>query len=136
MEKAERAGKEAAECERDYYWESKIREEVERRLSESNYSVDITKVLTASKGPDGLPKDIYLGSDPLTLTYIRNLKEEVRAFKAFNLYRILFETLKSQSCDIMFNRSKDFDDMRVGKAMLYNLGVQENIMKTIEDRKV
>lgn len=42
------------------------------------------------------------------------------------------ETLKDEAQTIMFLKSKDFQDMLVGKMMLYNLDVQNKIVERVE----
>ena len=106
---------------------------VSKRMSELNYAVDPMQVLLAEYHPQtGKTIAVYLGKERLNVSQISNLKQEVYMFKNTQLYSIFMNTVKDQAQQIMFNKSKDFDDMRTGKAMLYNLDILDNIAKTID----
>lgn len=78
---------------------------------------------------------LYLHNKALEDAEVKNLQQEIRHLKSLWIWKIITETLKDQAQQVMFTKSKDYSDMVAGKMMLYNLGVQENIIKMIEDYK-
>lgn len=147
LEMSEQAGREAS----DYLWKTRtlhaeatlkqfqekrdleIEQKVSARMAELNYAVDPMQVLKAEYHPQtGKTIAAYLGKERLNIGQIGNLKQEVQLIKNTQLYSIFMNTVKDQAQQIMFTKSKDFDDMRTGKAMLYNLDILDNIIKTIE----
>lgn len=76
-------------------------------------------------------KVLTLGGEQIPENLLSELKEEAITFKKMKLHSLFQETLKGQAYGIMFEKSKDFDDMKTGKMMLYNLGVQENIIELL-----
>lgn len=67
---------------------------------------------------------------------MRSLQNEVKFLTHTRVWKILTETLKEQAEKIMFEKSTSFDDMKTGKMMLYNLNVQQQIIKIIESYKL
>lgn len=138
MERAERAGREAAQYEAslkimELNSEIKsLRGEVETLSPAKDYVVDVRDVISARSNPDGSTSLIYLGGEQLNNQEISNLQAEVRFLRSSKLWPIITSTLKSQAQDVMFNKSQTFDDMVAGKMMLRNLDVQEKILATIE----
>lgn len=59
------------------------------------------------------------------------LLEEAKFLYDSRLWKILINTPKARAMEIMFTKSENFEDMRNGKMMLYNLSLQENLVKTI-----
>jgi hypothetical protein len=57
---------------------------------------------------------------------LRNLQEECKAFENFRLKTILFTLPKAHAEHKMFTEAKSWDDMLLGKMMLYNVSIQEN----------
>jgi hypothetical protein len=102
------------------------------KLSELTHTTDPVKVISIRGDQEGNPILITIGTEKMTKNEIKNLKEEVIFYKRTRLYKILQETLKSQAQDMMFKKSKSYDDMQGGKYMLLNLDVQDRIMKGIE----
>ncbi len=78
---------------------------------------------------------LFLGKNKLADQEIVNLQQEVKYFRTLRLHGIFLETVREQARTIMFEKAKDFDDMRSGKAMLHCLGVLENIINTVEKYK-
>ena len=78
---------------------------------------------------------LYLHDKALEEAEIKNLQQEIKHLRSLWIWRIITETLKDQAQQVMFTKSKDFNDMVAGKMMLYNLGVQERIIKLIEEHK-
>ncbi len=74
---------------------------------------------------------IAIDGEMITPGEANALIEEAKFFAESRLYKILINTLRKQAMDVMYNLSEDFDDMRNGKMMLYNLSLQENIVKAL-----
>lgn len=94
-------------------------------------TVDIDQVITQNKL--GL---LFINNEQISIGEVQSLKEEIKFIKSTRLWRILTESLRDQAHKIMFEKSTTFDDMKSGKMMLYNLRVQENILKIIEEYKL
>jgi len=71
---------------------------------------------------------IFIAGEPLQEGEASALETEAKMFKEMRLYKLLFGTLIDQAYKTMFEKSTNFDDMRNGKMMLYNIGVQKNIV--------
>lgn len=56
------------------------------------------------------------------------LREEARFVSKTRLWQIMQETLKATAQEKMFEKSVDFDDMKFGKTMLYNLDIQQKLI--------
>lgn len=140
---AEDAGREAAK----YPLEIEIRELQHKHKNEINYlAEDLANkkiqdlgygfnpddVMTTSKNPDGTVRLVYLGGEQLGGQEVRNLQQEVKFLRSSKIWPIITDTLKSQAHDLIVNKSQTFEDMRSGKMMVFNLSVQDNILKSIE----
>lgn len=67
----------------------------------------------------------------ITPNELRDLQEQVRALQTMRLKTILFTLPKALAQDKMFTSAQNWDDMLIGKMMLYNVSVQENAMLAI-----
>ena len=75
---------------------------------------------------------VYLGGKLLTDTEITNLNAEVKYFKTLRLYDIFRNTVRGQAYLTMFEKSKTFEDMISGKAMLHAIGTLDSILNTVD----
>lgn len=89
-------------------------------------------VITIAKDKQGNVTHLFLNGELVTENEAKSLKEEVRFLKNTRLWSIFQNTLANQARKTMFELSKDYDDMRNGKMMLYNLDVQKNILSAID----
>lgn len=71
---------------------------------------------------------------PLTKQELTTLKAEVKALEGFRIWKIMSETTKHYAEERIFNKSINMDDIRYGKAMLYNLDLQKSILKVIKNK--
>jgi hypothetical protein len=69
-----------------------------------------------------------LGGEKLTENELRGLKEEAGYIKRTRLWSVLTNTLQDQAHTVMFQKSKNWEDMVTGKTMLYNIDIQEKII--------
>lgn len=71
-----------------------------------------------------------IGGEKISDNELRSLKEEAGFIQRCRLWSIMTSTLKHQAHLSMFEKSKSFDDMVIGKTMLYNIDVQEKFLET------
>ncbi len=74
---------------------------------------------------------VYLGNKEISKGELLSLRQEAEYFKASRLASILWNSLYDQACKIMFEKAENFDDMRNGKMMMYNVSTQKRIVDTI-----
>lgn len=74
---------------------------------------------------------LFLDGEELSADEMIRLQQEADYFANSRLASILWNSLYSQAQKIMFENSEDFDDMRNGKMMMYNISVQKNIVDKI-----
>ena len=75
---------------------------------------------------------VKLNGIAVTANEVKQLQAEIKALENFRIWGIMTDSLRYVAYDKIFNRSVNFDDVIAGKMMLYNLGVQSDIIKTIK----
>ncbi len=95
-------------------------------LKEYFCAITLDDIITVDKS--GVVK---IDGEAATPGELSSLFEEAKFFAESRLYKILINLPKKQAMDVMYNLSESFDDMRNGKMMLYNISLQENIMKIL-----
>lgn len=98
-------------------------------------SVDPNQVITWEKNQYGM-KEIQLNGKPITTAEVKSLQEEIKFLKKTRIWNIIHETIGEQARQVMFERSTTYQDMLTGKMMLYNLKLQKDIMKILEEIRV
>lgn len=73
-----------------------------------------------------------LGGEPISETELKNLQQEVKALKAFHIWRIMTETVKQKAIQTGFVESENWERTMSGKMMLHNLGILKSIVDSIE----
>lgn len=74
---------------------------------------------------------LLVGGNKLPQGEAANLVKEIRLLKELpSFYRIL-ESMKGNANEMMFKKSKNIDDLVFSKAMLYNIGVLEELIELI-----
>ena len=90
------------------------------------------------------PKDIFtvtkdgyvlLGKEPITADEVASLQEEIKFLEKTRIWAIMSAGVGERARQIMFEKSKTFEDMRVGKAMLYCMEMLRNTMVQIKSIK-
>ncbi len=94
-------------------------------------SVNPFDVLTVTK--NGL---ILLNGEQIAEAELKQLKGEVGALKEFMVWRVLNQTVRQKAIEMSMYQSTSFEQVLSGKLMLHVLGLQESIMKVIDDAKV
>ncbi len=88
---------------------------------------DLSKVFALKEGK------VFIGDYEITDKLKKVLKEESAYIKNTELWKIMRNTLIKITHEVMFEKSKDFEDMRTGKAMLYNLDIQQKLLEKINE---
>lgn len=102
-------------------------EEGRRQTYTQLRAVDPHSIIT--KSAEG---KLMLGREVLTNEQKKSLKEEWSFIKMTKLWQIWQNTLADTARTTMFEKSNSFEDMRTGKAMLFNLDIQKKIGELIE----
>ena len=72
---------------------------------------------------------VFIGKNRITEQEKLNLISEAKLIKSTRLWHLLTQTLKYDAQERMFKNSKDYQDLLNGKMMLYNISIQENLIK-------
>ena len=107
-----------------YITEEEITRRVSERLAEILQTVDYSCVVTYSDKT----RTIYIGGKQIPEAQALNLRSEAEFFKNTELYKLLTETKKNTAYMTMFEKSQSFEDMRFGKAMLYDISMDKKVM--------
>jgi hypothetical protein len=78
---------------------------------------------------------LFLDQKPIDGKKLANLKEQARLLKNGDLWVILTETMMFQAQRIMFNESKDFQDLINGKMILYCIDILQKSIDKIDKAK-
>lgn len=105
-----------------------IDEVVEEKLKELLGNVDYRAVVTNDK-----QGNIFVGGVKQEESQLMNLRSEAEFFLASDLYRILSETKKDLAYKTMFEKSENFEDLRTGKLVLYNISIDRNIIERLRN---
>ncbi len=111
---------------------NKTDKDLEEKFSKLLKSVNPYHVFTANKQEN----QVFLNKKLIEVNELGDLKSQVTFFRQSSLWKILNETVRAQSMERMFISSKTLDDMTFGKAMLFNLGIQDKILELIEKQKI
>ena len=107
------------------------RKELKGYLLKNVYcSIDPLNVFTHNKA--GL---LMCNGEQLTEAEISSLQEEIKFLTKTRIWGILTNTLKDMARQTMCENSQTWDDMLTGKMMLFNISIQENVLKLIQDYK-
>ncbi len=63
---------------------------------------------------------------------VAGLKSESEFMLNSDLWRLLEGTIRHMAYEIMFTKSKSFDDMLSGKMLLYHLDMQKKLMEAFK----
>jgi hypothetical protein len=89
------------------------------------------EIIIDQQGRPMRKKILTIGNEQLTPELTRILKEEAAYVKRTMLWGLFQNTIAETARKTMFENSKDFDDIRTGKALLYNLDLQKKIIERI-----
>ena len=72
----------------------------------------------------------------LTSSEIKVLQEEIKFLENSRIWKVLTTTLSETARQVMFEKAQSFDDMRVGKAILYSNDVKQRMINKIKMIKI
>lgn len=108
--------------------EDLIKQEVEKRLNQMLSIVDMNHVISIDK-KNGI---LYLGKERASDAQLANLKAEAEFLAQSSIWKLLHETPKELAHRTMFVSSESLDDLKKGKAMLYTLDNQQNVVHLLQ----
>lgn len=108
--------------------DTKAKELSDKRLKEMLSLVDYNYVVSIDKKHGFL----YLGKEKADVITLNNLKAEAEFLSNSLIWKLLCETPKELAQESMFKSSESLDDLKKGKAMLYHLDSQNNIINTLK----
>lgn len=95
--------------------------------------VRIGEEIVEENGKPVKKKIITIGNEQLSPEMSKILKEEIAFVKRTVWWTLVQATLGETARQNMFEQSKDYCDMHKGKATLYNLRLEKDIMDKIEN---
>lgn len=101
-----------------------IQEAVNKKLSSLLGFVDERQIVTFDK-TKGF---IFIGGKSIDEDRILNLQSEANFILQSDLWKILDETIRFMAYEMMFVKSKTYEDVQSGKMWLYHLDIQKKIM--------
>ncbi len=110
------------------YFQS-IDDEAQNKLQELLGNVDYTSVVTFDKNT----RSIAVGGIKLEEDKLSNLRSEAEFFLASDLYKILSETKKDLAYKTMFDKSQNFEDLRTGKLILFNISQDKVVINLFKN---
>jgi hypothetical protein len=78
---------------------------------------------------------LLIDGNPVSQMELQSLQAEVKTLEKLRVWEILTHTLKSRAERRIFNESVHIDDIRFGKAMLYDLSLWKSILDSIKNHK-
>ena len=76
---------------------------------------------------------LYVSGEKVSESESKLLKEEAIYLKNTKIWNLIINTIADQARDVIFKKSKDFEDVKSGKLMLYNLDLIEKIRGRCEN---
>lgn len=76
--------------------------------------------------------ELFLRNERIPNEQAVNLQNEIKLLESTQLWKILTNTLQQDAMERMFFNSKDFDDMRGGKMLLFALSIQQGVINRIK----
>ena len=81
-------------------------------------------------------KELVIDGKPIPDHEVRQMQAEIKAMEGFRIWHVMSNTTKRNAEERIFEKSVDMDGIRFGKAMLYNLSLQESIMRAVREKKL
>lgn len=72
-----------------------------------------------------------IGGQIISSHDMNQIVAEAEYFKLTLLYRVLMSTPKHHASEVMYKKSVSYDDMIVGKSILYGISLQETIINNL-----
>ncbi len=100
----------------------------QKKLSTLLSVVDLNNVIRIDK----VKRVVYIGETLADDSTLANLKSEAEFIEASELWKILCETPKELAQQAMFVNGENIESMTKGRAILYTLKAQTNIIETLK----
>lgn len=110
-----------------YNTKEKAHEMAQKMLLDMMSVVDYNNVVSVGK-QRGI---LYAGKEEIDVARLANLKAEADFLMESELWKFIVETPKELAHQALFKNSESLDDLKKGKAMLYTLSAQQNIIDII-----
>lgn len=78
--------------------------------------------------------ELLIDGKSITKEEVNQMLAEIKALEGFRVWKLLSQTTKHLAEEKIFNKSIDIEDIRSGKAMLYNLSLQRSIIIAIKKK--
>jgi len=101
-----------------------VDELAQHKLQELLGSVNYKSIVTFDKQT----RSIFIGGIKAEDSQLANLRAEAEFFLASELYKILSETKKDIAYKTMFEKSQNFEDMRAGKFILFDIAEDKKLI--------
>ncbi len=101
-----------------------------QKLQNMLTGVDLTRVVTMTR--TGL---IYIGGEKADEIRLQNLRAEAEALVQMEIWKLIHETPRELAQKQMFVSSETLDDVKKGKAVLFLLSQQDNIVEILRNVK-
>lgn len=75
---------------------------------------------------------VFIDDKLLSQGELNTLIAEAKQMAETRLYKILTNYIKKRAMEVMYMKSENFEDMRNGKMMLYNISLQEDIVNRLK----
>ncbi len=85
---------------------------------------------------DPKTKELVIDGRAVKPDELRAIQAEIKALEGFRIWKIITATVQRDAEERIFNRSVSMDDVRFGKATLYNLGLQKSIMEVLKKKSL
>ena len=81
-------------------------------------------------------KELLIDGKAVTQNELTQLQAEIKAIEGFRIWQLMYNTTKHHAEERIFTKSMSMDDIHFGKAMLYNLSLQDSIIKALKGKKL
>lgn len=115
-----------------YNTDEKAKELMEKRLNAMLSLVDVDKIVSINKAK-GL---LYIGGKQADDVQLSNLRAEAEFFVQSELWKLIKETPKELAQKAMFVSGETIADLNKGRAMLYTLSTQQNIVDILRSLNI
>lgn len=93
--------------------------------------------ITTSDIVENHPKTgaVLIDGKPIQPDELRQMQAEIKDIEGSRIWKLISETTKHRAEERIFKNSLVIEDIRFGKAMLYNLSLQKSIMDALREKK-
>lgn len=85
---------------------------------------------------DPKTKALLIDEKIITANELRELHAEIKSLEGFRIWKLMSHTTKHLAEEMIFVKAASSDESFFGKAMLYNLSLQESIVRVIKSKNL